>query len=161
MSGTVDTSDDGVELQARCLIARGFYAEAATLRALLAERDAAVRRAASAEAGLELAGCGVQEDMPALVRDFSEAIAVETAARQRAEAEREELRGLLVTHEICAEKMKAERDRMRDALQDALTVMVEFGDLDGFRNLTNAELGALLIATVAKSRAALGGTGHE
>ena len=61
-------------------------------------------------------------------------------------AERDELRGLLVTHEICADKMKADAARMREALREIV---------DAY------EINVVGHAEINIARAALGGTGHD
>lgn len=58
-------------------------------------------------------------------------------------------------HTLEASHFYAAAPALAEALEHALGLIVEFGDLNGFRNLSDAELGKAVVAVAEEARAAL------
>ena len=52
-------------------------------------------------------------------------------------------------------ELVAENERLRTVLNQALGVIVEFGDINGFRNCSNEELGRTVTAVAERAAEAL------
>ena len=107
-----DTSRDWVDGFAICLDARGYVAEAATLRALLAEREALARTLAAKEAAAQDALQQAWAERDAALRD---AAAWKSAAHP-AGRDREEERARAETAEAERDAARATVARLKDGL---------------------------------------------